>query len=103
MRPLPDALLAGWFEALHDRRIRADLRAVLEGISPEHTLAAAERLKTFERPALIAWGSRDRFFPLSDARRLADTLPHARLETIDDARTYVQVDQPQRLAELIAN
>lgn len=102
MRPLPDALLASWFEALHDRRIRADLRAVLAGISPEHTLSAAERLKTFERPALIAWGTCDRFFPLSDARRLAATLPHARLETIDDARTYVQVDQPQRLAELIA-
>ncbi|OBB96520.1 hypothetical protein A5782_04470 [Mycobacterium sp. 852002-40037_SCH5390672] len=103
MRPLPDALLASWFEALHDRRIRADLRAVLEGISPKHTLSAAERLKTFERPALIAWGTRDRFFPLSDARRLAGTLPHARLETIDDARTYVQVDQPQRMAELITS
>lgn len=103
MRPLPDALLASWFEPLHDRRIRADLRAVLEGISPRHTVSAAERLKTFERPALIAWGTRDRFFPVSDARRLAATLPHARLETIDDARTYVQVDQPRRLAELIAS
>jgi pimeloyl-ACP methyl ester carboxylesterase len=39
---------------------------------------------------------------LRDARRLARTLPAARLETIDDARTYVQLDQPQRLAELIA-
>lgn len=37
MRPLPDTLLGSWFEALHDRRIRADLRAVLRGISPEHT------------------------------------------------------------------
>lgn len=103
MRPLPDELLAGWFEPLRDRRVRADVRAVLQGISPEHTLAAAERLKTFDRPALIAWGTRDRFFPVSDARRLARTLPDARLETIDNARTYVQVDQPQRLAELIAS
>jgi pimeloyl-ACP methyl ester carboxylesterase len=103
MQPLPDALLASWFEPLHDRRIRADLRAVLQGISPVHTLAAAERMKKFDRPALIAWGTRDRFFPLSDAHRLAATLPHARLETIDEARTYVQVDQPQRLAELVAS
>jgi pimeloyl-ACP methyl ester carboxylesterase len=102
MRPLPDQLLASWFDALGDRRIRADVRAVLKGISPRHTLAAAERLMTFDHPALIAWGTRDRFFPLSDAQRLARTLPNARLETIDDARTYVQVDQPQRLAELIA-
>lgn len=103
MRPLPDTLLASWFEPLRDRHIRADVRAVLQGISPRHTLAAAESLRTFDRPALIAWGTRDRFFPVSDAERLARTLPHARLETIDDARTYVQVDQPQRLAELIAS
>lgn len=102
MRPLPDGLLASWFEPLHSRRIRADLRAVLDAISPVHTLAAAEAMKRFDRPALIVWGTRDRFFPLSDAQRLAATLPHARLETIEDARTYVQIDQPQRLAELVA-
>jgi pimeloyl-ACP methyl ester carboxylesterase len=50
---------------------------------------------------LIAWGTRDRFFPVRDAERLAATLPHARLELIDDARTYVQIDQPRRLAELV--
>jgi pimeloyl-ACP methyl ester carboxylesterase len=103
MRPLPDQLLASWFEPLGDRHIRADVRAVLAGISPRHTLAAADRLTAFDRPALIAWGTRDRFFPLSDAQRLARVLPHARLETVDDARTYVQVDQPQRLAELMAS
>jgi pimeloyl-ACP methyl ester carboxylesterase len=101
VRPLPDELLAAWFAPLHDPRIRADLRSVLQGISPHHTLTAAERLRTFDRPALIAWGTRDRFFPLSDAERLARTLPDARLETIDNARTFVQLDQPQRLAELV--
>jgi pimeloyl-ACP methyl ester carboxylesterase len=43
VRPLPDELLADWFAPLRDPRIRADLRAVLQGISPKHTLAAAER------------------------------------------------------------
>jgi pimeloyl-ACP methyl ester carboxylesterase len=102
VEPLPDELLAGWFRPLRDRRIRADLRAVLRGISAEHTLTAAERLTTFDRPALIAWGVRDRFFPLSDAERLARTLPRAQLVTIENARTFVQLDQPQRLAELVA-
>jgi pimeloyl-ACP methyl ester carboxylesterase len=101
VRPLPDELLAAWFAPLRDRRIRADLRAVLQGISAKHTLAAAERLRSFDRPALIAWGTRDRFFPLRDAERLAQLLPCARLEKIDDARTYVQFDQPQRLADLL--
>ncbi len=103
VRPLPDEMLTAWFAPLHDRRIRTDVRAVLRGISPEHTLAAAERLRTFDRPALIAWGARDRFFPMRDAQRLARTLPRARLEKIDNARTYVQIDQPERLAELLTS
>jgi pimeloyl-ACP methyl ester carboxylesterase len=103
MRPLPDELLADWFAALRDPRIRADLKVVLRGISPEHTLAAAKRLATYDRPTLVAWGTRDRLFRVRDARRLADTLPNARLELIEDARTYVQIDQPAKLAELITN
>jgi pimeloyl-ACP methyl ester carboxylesterase len=103
MRPLPDELLTGWFAALRDPRIRADLKAVLRGISPRHTLAAAERLATYDRPTLIAWGTRDRLMRVSDAQRLANTVPNARLELIENARTYVQIDQPRQLAELISN
>jgi pimeloyl-ACP methyl ester carboxylesterase len=44
---------------------------------------------------------RDAFFPSADAERLAQTLPHARLERIEDARTFVQLDAPERLAELV--
>ena len=62
IQPLPDELLADWFAPLRDRRIRIDLRTVLQGISAKHTLAAAERLRSFDRPTLIAWGTRDRFF-----------------------------------------
>ena len=101
IQPLPDALLAAWFAPLRDRRIRIDLRAVLRGISAKHTLAAAERLRSFDRPTLIAWGTRDRFFPLRDAERLAEILPCSRLEKIENARTYVQFDQPRRLADLL--
>ena len=103
MRPLPDELLAGWFAALHDPRIRADLKAVLRGISPKHTLAAAERLSTQDRPTLIAWGTRDHLLRVRDAQRLADTLPNARLELIENARTYVQIDQPEKVAELLTS
>jgi pimeloyl-ACP methyl ester carboxylesterase len=101
MRPLPDELLSAWFSSLHDRRIRDDLRAVLQGISPKHTLAAAERLRTFDRPALIVWGARDWGFPVGDAKRLAETLPCSRLEIIENARTYVQFDQPRQLAAIL--
>ena len=102
VEPVPDSLLEAWIAPLRDRRIRRDVVAVLRGISPEHTLAAAERLKGFDRPALIAWGMRDKFFPFSDAERLASVLPNARVEKIQNARTFVELDAPERLGDLVA-
>ncbi len=99
--PIPDAVIVEWMSPLRDRRIRRDLRKVLLGMAPEPMLAAAQRLRDFDRPALIVWGMHDVVFPREDAQRLADTLPNARLERIEDARTFVQVDQPERLARLI--
>ncbi len=100
--PLPDSLVKSWLVPLHDRRVRRDLVTVMRGISPEVTIAAAPRLRGFDRPALIAWGMRDAFFPFSDAQRLARALPKARIERIENARTFVQLDAPKRLAELVA-
>ncbi len=67
------------------------------------TLAAAERLRGFRRPALIAWAPEDRFFKLRFGQRLAAELPDARLELIEDSLTFVPEDQPRRLAELVGS
>jgi pimeloyl-ACP methyl ester carboxylesterase len=85
------------------REIRADLRRFLHDHGPPHTIAAAERLREFDRPALIAWSANDRFFPRSDAERLASTIPGARLEWVEDSRTFSPEDQPERLAELVGD
>jgi pimeloyl-ACP methyl ester carboxylesterase len=79
-----------------------DATKLLRGISNRQTLAAAERLRTFDRPVLIAWAPEDRFFKLRYAQRLATEIPGARLERIEDALTFVPLDQPERTAELIA-
>jgi pimeloyl-ACP methyl ester carboxylesterase len=102
-RPL-DPEIAGAFmrPVLSDRAVRADVAAVLRGISSRYTLAAAERFGEFEKPVLIAWAPEDRFFKLSYAERLAAAFPHARLERIEDSYTFVSIDQPQRTAQLIA-
>jgi pimeloyl-ACP methyl ester carboxylesterase len=86
---------------LSDRAIRRDTIKVLRGISPRYTNEAAERLRSFDRPTLLAWAAEDRFFKLTFAERLADTIPGARLERIEDSYTFVSEDQPERLAELI--
>jgi pimeloyl-ACP methyl ester carboxylesterase len=103
MQPIADEQLKSWVAPLSDKGIRADLATVVRGIDPADTVAAADRLRNFDRPALIAWGAEDRFFPFSDAERLAATLPNARLERIPNARAFVQLDAPERLAELIGS
>ena len=85
---------------LTDRAIRRDTIKVLKGIDPKYTFEAAERLREFDRPALLAWAVEDRFFKLSFAERLARTIRGANLETIEDSYTFVSEDQPERLAEL---
>jgi pimeloyl-ACP methyl ester carboxylesterase len=100
----PDAeLVDRWVRAaLASRPARRDATKVLRGISKEQTLEAAQRLRSFGRPVLIAWAPEDRFFKLRYAERLAAEIPGARLERIEDSLTFVPVDQPQRTAELIA-
>jgi pimeloyl-ACP methyl ester carboxylesterase len=101
VRRIDDELVRSWMAPLGDRRIRADLKQFLRGISGTDMVAAAERLRGFQRPAMLAWATRDPYFPIADAQRLAEVLPQARLERIEDASTFVQLDAPERLAELI--
>ena len=86
---------------LTDKGIRRDVIKVLKGIDPKYTFEAAEKLRTFDRPTMIAWAVEDRFFKLSFAERLAETIKGARLERIEDSYTFVSEDQPERLAALI--
>jgi len=83
------------------RAIRRDLRRVLGGLDKEHTLDAAEKLQRFDKPALVAWSSNDRFCPPEHGERLAELIPRGRLQWIEAARTFSPEDRPERLAELI--
>ena len=81
--------------------IRRDVRGVLGGLDPAHTLDAATKLTGWDKPALVAWSAEDKFFPREHAERLATLIPDARLEWIEGARTFSPEDRPERLAELI--
>jgi pimeloyl-ACP methyl ester carboxylesterase len=99
-----DDLVAGWVEpALTDRRVRNDLRRLTVSLNRETMVRAAARLPRFTKPALVAWSADDVFFPREDGERLAEALPNSRLEVIENARTFSMIDQPDRLADLIAN
>ena len=102
-RPIPAALVDSWMKpSQSDPAINRDTAKVTAGMNKRFTLEAAERLKTFDRPTLIAWAPEDRFFKLRFAERLASDIPNARLVRIEDSLTFVPEDQPERLADEIA-
>jgi pimeloyl-ACP methyl ester carboxylesterase len=83
--------------------IRRDVRKLLGGLDPTYTLDAAAKLASWDRPALIAWSEKDRFFPTEHAERLAKVIPNARLEWIEGARTFSMEDEPERVAAVIGS
>jgi pimeloyl-ACP methyl ester carboxylesterase len=97
----PEVLDAWVRPYLSDAGIRRDTIKFLRSISNRYTLEAAERLRDFDRPALIAWAPEDRFFKFVYAEKLADAIPNAKLVRIENSRTFVSEDQPERLAEEI--
>ncbi|MGV0748434.1 alpha/beta fold hydrolase [Mycolicibacter heraklionensis] len=88
--------------ALGDAGVAEDLRLLTKSLNQQTSLDAGARLHAFTKPALVAWSADDLFFPVEDGRRLASTLTNSRFELIDGARTYSMIDQPDRLADLVA-
>ncbi len=102
-KPLPADLVASWMEpGLNDPGVKRDLKKVTVGMNKRYTLEAAEKLRDSDLPILLAWAPGDRLFPIKWAERLASEVPDARIVEIPDARTFVPIDQPQRLADEIA-
>ena len=87
---------------LADAAIRRDVARFARKVDPQDLDAASNRLGSFDGPALLVWGAGDRFFKLEFARRLRDAFADARLVEIDDGRTFVPLDEPERLAQEIA-
>jgi pimeloyl-ACP methyl ester carboxylesterase len=99
----PDVLDSWVRPYMANAGVRRDTIKFLKSISNRYTLEAAERLREFDRPTLIAWAPDDRFFKFKYAERLAAAIPDARLVRIENSRTFVSEDQPERLAEEIGS
>lgn len=102
-RPIPGEMLDEWLRpTIESGEIREDTKKFILGIDPEQTLQAARDLERFPSPTLFAWAPEDRWFKVEHADRLAASMPDARVVRIPDAKTFVSIDQPERLAEEIA-
>lgn len=102
--PLDAEQTRGWVQpCLSDAAIREDVARFAQKVDPADLDSASNRLGSFDGRALLVWGAADRFFKLADARRLRDAFTDARLVEIEDGRTFVPHDFPERLArEVVA-
>jgi pimeloyl-ACP methyl ester carboxylesterase len=81
--------------------VRRDFRRMLRAVDTKYTFEAADRLTSFDKPALVLWADNDKIFPREHGRRLAELLPQGRFELIADSRTFIPEDQPDRLVGAI--
>ncbi|NEC05965.1 alpha/beta hydrolase [Streptomyces sp. SID7909] len=98
-RPVPHEVMDAWFTPLWTSgEIRRDLRKYVLGVPPKSVLLGwAERLRDFDRPALVVWAAEDKVMPPEHGRRLAGLLPKGRLVEIEDSYTLIPEDQPEEL------
>jgi pimeloyl-ACP methyl ester carboxylesterase len=100
--PIPADLIGSWMRpGIQDPGVRRDLKKVTVDMHKRYTLEAAEKLRGSELPILLTWAPGDKYFPISYAERLAGEVGNARIVQIPDSKTFVPIDQPQRLAEEI--
>ncbi|KWX67950.1 alpha/beta fold hydrolase [Mycobacterium sp. NAZ190054] len=101
-RPIPADVMAEYLRPLRtDPLVRRDLRRFLQGLSPSFLTEYSPRLAGYDRPALVVWPREERYFPAEGALRLAQTLPQATLEFIDDSYAWVPEDNPEPLTNLL--
>ena len=101
-RALDPQLTRGWVEpVLTDKGVGGDLARFAEGVDPAELLDVSTRLGGFGKPVTLVWGAADPFFKLTLARRLRDAFGTAELIELDSARTFVAIDEPQRLTDAI--
>jgi pimeloyl-ACP methyl ester carboxylesterase len=99
-----DAVVKGWLKpVLKNAGVRRDTVKVLRAISADRKLlvGVADRLSSFDRPALVVWAERDRVMPPEHGQRLAEMLPQGRLVEVQDSYTLIPLDQPLALARCI--
>jgi pimeloyl-ACP methyl ester carboxylesterase len=99
-RPMPPDIMRSFTLPMRaNPGVRRDIRQMLRAVDTRYTFEAAQRLRGFDRPALVLWAENDRLFPRDHGRRLAALLPQGEFEVIANCRTFIPEEHPERLAD----
>jgi len=93
------------FDRLYaDSRPWGTKRAVLKlyRATPAEALGArTEALRALDRPALVVWGTDDRYVPREQAEYQRRAFPSARVELLEDHGHWPHLEDPERVASLV--
>lgn len=100
---VPEAQMQGWLKPLlANAGNRRDLNKYLtDAPTKKQLLDWADEQKEFEGEVLIVWARDDKLMPPKHAERLAEHFEKTTLVWVDDSRTLIPIDQPDRLVEAI--
>jgi pimeloyl-ACP methyl ester carboxylesterase len=101
-RPMPPDIMRSYTDPVRlNPGVRRDFRRMLRAVDTKYTFEAAERLTSFDKPALVLWAENDKIFPREHGRRLAELLPQGEFALIPDSRTFIPEEQPVLLTTAI--
>jgi 3-oxoadipate enol-lactonase len=112
---IADAVVARWLTPAYAEshpELVAELRAMLVATDPEGYAACCgaiehmdlrDQLGRITAPTLVISGAQDQAIPPEHQRQIAESIPGARLETLDPAAHVAPVEQPARVNALIAD
>ena len=100
--PISASLTRGWIQPLLDSpAIRHDVTRFARAMQRNELVDAANWLGRFSGPVRLVWGTRDKHFTIKLGRRLTAAFPHADLEEVADATTFVSIDRPDAVAKAV--
>ncbi|MDQ4040731.1 MAG: alpha/beta hydrolase [Actinomycetota bacterium] len=100
--PIEPRIMDSYLDGLRTNAgVRRDFAALLRGARKADCVRASESVRSFDRPALVAWAADDKLFPRAHGERLAELLPQGRFALVARSRTFIPEDNPGALVELL--
>lgn len=100
-RGLPERFVDRMYDDFDAGTRRAVLRLYRATDQPSDVGPLSATLRATARPALVVWGAKDPYIPLSFAQQQRETFPDAEVVVLEDSGHWPFADNPARVGELV--
>ena len=101
--PLLNNSFIAWVtaHAKRERHNHPELVKILASVAAGQDAVSHAQLRSIRHETLVLWGAGDRIFPVATGRRVADSMPHARLEIVPGSGHVLPVERPFAFARRV--